>query len=524
MSASFTDNFIADTYTGILHSDAELPSMGTVNIYDGVGNISAIKLGRSGQGIDINGGLTATSANIPEIISTTVGATTIIGTTIYGTNIDNTKLISSSITSDILNVAGTITGGIVNCNASNSTNLSALNAVVNNLTVTSGFVNIANVENLNLNSTNIKSTDIKTTDITSTDIVATNNVTSKTIDTTDMSASGTGSFNNLNITSGVLNVANLNSTNINNSERIRTKNITATQNITSDIIDCRDIRSSETGSFNNLIIISGILNVANLNSTNINNSERIVTQNITSDIMDCRGIRSSETGSFNNLSAINLSAINLSAIKLNAINLSAINLNAINLNAGRIIGTSLNAGNIEYPISPTSKNLFDLIYPVGAIYLSVTTTNPGTIFLGTTWVNTSEGKFLVGVGTGSDTNGVPRGFNVEFNSGGEYQHTLTVPQMPSHNHDGIIEIPAHMGLAARNLTYLRSVIGVNSIPDHESAGGAHEATGISPTGVPTRSGSGSKVGGQVNLTNSGNGAAHNVTPPSFGVYVWQRTA
>jgi len=56
----------------------------------------------------------------------------------------------------------------------------------------------------------------------------------------------------------------------------------------------------------------------------------------------------------------------------------------------------------------------DLIYPIGSIYASVSSVNPGTIF-GGTWVSFAAGRTLVGVDT-SQTE-----FNtVEYEGGSKY--------------------------------------------------------------------------------------------------------
>lgn len=64
----------------------------------------------------------------------------------------------------------------------------------------------------------------------------------------------------------------------------------------------------------------------------------------------------------------------------------------------------------------------DLIYPVGSIYMSVNSTNPSTFF-GGTWEQIKD-KFLLSCGD-TYANG---------STGGEATHTLTVDEMPKHNH------------------------------------------------------------------------------------------
>ena len=62
-------------------------------------------------------------------------------------------------------------------------------------------------------------------------------------------------------------------------------------------------------------------------------------------------------------------------------------------------------------------------YPVGAVYISFTETDPGQIF-GGTWEPLNEGRVLIGANS-TYTVG---------STGGESTHKLTVNEMPSHNH------------------------------------------------------------------------------------------
>lgn len=66
-------------------------------------------------------------------------------------------------------------------------------------------------------------------------------------------------------------------------------------------------------------------------------------------------------------------------------------------------------GNTKQPIYlsngvPTlCTNIVDLIYPVGSIYMSVNSTNPGTLF-GGTWTAWGQGRVPVGIGSNGETN------------------------------------------------------------------------------------------------------------------------
>lgn len=72
------------------------------------------------------------------------------------------------------------------------------------------------------------------------------------------------------------------------------------------------------------------------------------------------------------------------------------------------------------------------VYPVGAIYLSVVSTNPGTLF-GGTWAAFGEGRVLVGLdATDAD-------FDTVEETGGAKTHSHTTPShvhsSASHNHN-----------------------------------------------------------------------------------------
>lgn len=119
-------------------------------------------------------------------------------------------------------------------------------------------------------------------------------------------------------------------------------------------------------------------------------------------------------------------------------------------------------------------------YPVGSIYISVSPTNPGTLF-GGTWTTFSNGRALVGWFS-ADTD-----FDTAEKYGGEKAHTLTVAEIPGSNVN-IYTGATGGSLSGGALTY---------------AGGR----------------SGSAYG-----TISYGGGAHNNMPPYMVVYMWKRTA
>lgn len=68
----------------------------------------------------------------------------------------------------------------------------------------------------------------------------------------------------------------------------------------------------------------------------------------------------------------------------------------------------------------------DSIYPVGSVYISLTSTNPGTYLKGS-WEQFAQGRTLIGVGSGSDGSN-KQTFDVN-DTGGEYKHLLTKKEL-----------------------------------------------------------------------------------------------
>jgi hypothetical protein len=120
------------------------------------------------------------------------------------------------------------------------------------------------------------------------------------------------------------------------------------------------------------------------------------------------------------------------------------------------------------------RSLLDYIYPVGSIYMSYSHNDPAKLF-GGTWVRITN-RFLWACDADGDIGVV----------GGEKTHTLTVNELPQHNH-----------------------------------GGTYTNAGTARTHAWLASG-GSAMG--YDTVNTGSGAAHNNMPPYIHVSVWRRTA
>jgi hypothetical protein len=81
------------------------------------------------------------------------------------------------------------------------------------------------------------------------------------------------------------------------------------------------------------------------------------------------------------------------------------------------------------------NNIWKTIYPVGSIYMSVSYTNPGTLF-GGTWEAFGQGRTLVGVSTGvqSQATGGSSTVSIAAHTHTTQAHKLTVDEMPIHGH------------------------------------------------------------------------------------------
>lgn len=137
---------------------------------------------------------------------------------------------------------------------------------------------------------------------------------------------------------------------------------------------------------------------------------------------------------------------------------------------------------------PTANGVFQLgdnafltaqgAYPVGAIYLSVNDTNPATLF-GGTWERIG-GRFLLGA---DDT-------YAAGSTGGEAPHTLTIDEMPKHNHE------------IDNLNASGNATPYMTVQAQDNKG----------------------YGGNVQTMFAGGGKPHNNLPPYLTVFMWKRVS
>ena len=168
-------------------------------------------------------------------------------------------------------------------------------------------------------------------------------------------------------------------------------------------------------------------------------------------------------------------------------------------------------------------DIFNLIYPVGSIYMSVNNTDPGTLF-GGTWTQIQD-SFILAAGstyTGGSTGGAAtinlahshtvnsHNHSLPANTG---SHTLTINEIPSHSHNyplldiGDTSTPKSNGIAWQRRTYW-------NYADSSSVGGGKGHTHSI----------GGNTGDKSPGTNSQLSSTQSILPPYLAVYVWKRTA
>ena len=137
------------------------------------------------------------------------------------------------------------------------------------------------------------------------------------------------------------------------------------------------------------------------------------------------------------------------------------------------------------PISVEGKQLWEIIYPVGSIYMSVAETEPSALF-GGRWERLKD-RFLLSAG-----DSYPAG-----QTGGEAEHVLKTDELPSHSH----------GLNGWAL-------GMNGVA----------GTSTYALAKPWTEYNNFEENGEQTIQSTGGNLAHNNMPPYLAVYMWKRIA
>ena len=136
----------------------------------------------------------------------------------------------------------------------------------------------------------------------------------------------------------------------------------------------------------------------------------------------------------------------------------------------------------------------NLVYPVGAIYISYVSTNPGTIWTDTTWTAHAAGRVIVSLNSGDGD------FDSPGETGGSKTHTLTSAQMDAHQHD-FKSFPGNNENAGTWISFFTGNYAALSVTRGGGQANYYRATG-----------------------NTGSGSGHNIMQPYIVDYLWRRTA
>lgn len=207
---------------------------------------------------------------------------------------------------------------------------------------------------------------------------------------------------------------------------------------------------------------------------------------------------------FNKFTWIDRSAEYLDRRKITDTSTGVSRLVTMTRNEGTVFeqGTPFSADNMNsledridemFPVSIQNikaEEIIDLIYPIGAIYMSVNSASPNALF-GGTWEQIQD-KFLLASGStysAGSTGGAASHYHTTAD------HTLTINEIPSHSHNfNSADDGSSTSLWAYTATY------------RSSSKGQTDTTG----------GSGPH--------NHGNTSESSNLPPYLSVYVWKRTA
>ena len=170
---------------------------------------------------------------------------------------------------------------------------------------------------------------------------------------------------------------------------------------------------------------------------------------------------------------------------------------------------------------------FDLIYPVGSVYLSVNDINPSNLF-GGVWEQINGYYLFAGnnVGTG--------GSSVSGEANGNTGSTvLNVNNLPVHSHS----IPAlsgtaksagghshKLGMVSGSVSSGSSYARPKDVSEVTTRGYTSTTAGAHTHNVSTTASTSGNAGGGVGHTHSLNEHTHDITPPFYSVFVFKRVA
>ena len=164
-------------------------------------------------------------------------------------------------------------------------------------------------------------------------------------------------------------------------------------------------------------------------------------------------------------------------------------------------GAQKNAGKVIVPLAA---------WPVGSVYIGTTSTDPAVLLGGGVWAAFGAGRVLVGIDPAQPE------FDSVLETGGAKTHTLSVNEMPSHDHAASsgTDTPDH------SHTYFReSFTGIGY-----AGGGSGALVAQGSANEPATSGASARHTHPITVSARGGGLPHNNLQPYITVYMWRRTA
>jgi hypothetical protein len=202
--------------------------------------------------------------------------------------------------------------------------------------------------------------------------------------------------------------------------------------------------------------------------------------------------------------------------------------NRTSLSIGRDCNGATVCGNLSADSIQTQNisvqdlsNIFNIIYPIGSVLFSADEINPGTRFVTQTWVRISQGRFIAGIGTGTDNNNISQSIT-QGNNNGAYNASAVVPPhwhgVGTFTRNNDVALIRARGGTARWQGWVPDTLYHTAECVGEGSNQRLENTTIWP---PTDRGVITSHpitdGGDAESTSADN------KPPGFGLYVWQRT-
>ena len=147
-----------------------------------------------------------------------------------------------------------------------------------------------------------------------------------------------------------------------------------------------------------------------------------------------------------------------------------------------------------YTSNSLVSDLLNRVYPVGSIYMSAVNVSPAS-FLGGTWQAIEQGRMLMAAGSSWQAG----------TTGGNAYHTLTIAEMPAHDHSATeTSVGAHTHGAS-----------TGSAGAHSHSGSTNSAGNHYHTGTTNGAGGHSHTRGSMNITGSFSGVGDDGVEPSY---------